>query len=145
MNSNDYLKYWRVIRYYYMKKNNLSSCEFDLLLFLKSEYYFRKRDFTKLKKTMSWNDKSFENLLNAGWIQLFRGKGGPKGNIYELSMKASRLVNEVYNKLNGEEIRVAGNNRFTKSKKSFHDKMYLNMIEDMNKSIQQQRHQTHEL
>ena len=38
----DYLKYWRVIRYYVKAKYSISTGELDMLLFLYSEDYFSK-------------------------------------------------------------------------------------------------------
>ena len=38
--NNDYLKYWRVIRYFIKAKYGLSQAELDVILFLKSEGYF---------------------------------------------------------------------------------------------------------
>ena len=44
----DYLKYWRVIRYYVKAKYNISTGELDMLLFLYSEDYFSKDKFKEL-------------------------------------------------------------------------------------------------
>jgi hypothetical protein len=40
--GNDYLKYWRVIRYYIKNKYGLTQADLDILLFLYSEQYFTK-------------------------------------------------------------------------------------------------------
>ena len=42
---NDYLKFWRVIRYYMKAKHGLSQVDLDILLFLYSEGYFGQADF----------------------------------------------------------------------------------------------------
>ena len=45
--QNDYLKYWRVVRYFIKIKYGISTGELDMLLFLYSEKYFGKaNDFT---------------------------------------------------------------------------------------------------
>ena len=41
--NNDYLKYWRVIRYFIKAKYGLSQAELDVILFLKSEGYYDTR------------------------------------------------------------------------------------------------------
>jgi len=143
-NSSDYLKYWRTINFYYRTKNDLSQAEIDMLLFLKSEKYFRKKKFEEFDKILSWDKHRFKKLVAKGWIQLFRGIGGPSANIYELSMKANRMLNEMYRKLNGEEITISGKTPLLKKKISYHSKMYIEMIQEMNQVIRQQRHRTHE-
>ena len=40
--KNDYLKYWRVIRYFVKAKYGLSTADLEVLLFLYSEKYFGK-------------------------------------------------------------------------------------------------------
>ena len=39
MAQDDYLKYWRVIRYYTLQKYKLKTAELEMLLFLRSEKY----------------------------------------------------------------------------------------------------------
>lgn len=143
MNSNNYLKYWRVISYYFRKKYNLKVTELETLLFLKSEVYFRKTLLVKYSQITSWNNKDFNTLFEKGFIQLFR-TGGPKKNIYELSIKAKRMLTEMYEVLNGNELSVRGTNRFTKNNILHRDAEYLNMIKRMNESIRQQQRQAHE-
>ena len=41
----DYLKYWRVVRYFIKAKYGLSQADLDILLFLYSEKYFSKDKF----------------------------------------------------------------------------------------------------
>ena len=45
MDSENYLKYWRVVRYYIKKKYNLTTAELEVLLFLKTEGRFSRDDF----------------------------------------------------------------------------------------------------
>ena len=44
-NKSDYLKYWRVIRYFVKAKYGLSTVELDMLLFLYSEDIFSRKRF----------------------------------------------------------------------------------------------------
>ena len=41
----DYLKFWRVIRYYVKAKHQISQADLDIILFLYSEGYFGKEKF----------------------------------------------------------------------------------------------------
>lgn len=143
-NLNDYLKYWRTINFYYRTKNDLTQAEIDMLLFLKSERYFRRNKFESFNKLLPWDSKRFNNLIERGWVQLFRKKGGPSANIFELSMKANRMLNEMYRKLNGEEITIKGKTPLLKNKVSYHSRQYIEMIKEMNEFIRQQRHLLHE-
>ena len=48
MSSPDYMKYWRVIRYWVKATYGLTEAELDILFFLKTEPYFNKDKFNKL-------------------------------------------------------------------------------------------------
>ena len=41
----NYLKYWRVVRYFIKAKYGLTQADLDMLLFLESEKFFSKDDF----------------------------------------------------------------------------------------------------
>ena len=43
--SHDYLKYWRVIRYWVKAKYGIGTPDIDMILFLYSEDYFNKTKF----------------------------------------------------------------------------------------------------
>ena len=43
--DHDYLKYWRVVKYFAKRKYQVSSADLDMLLFLYSEKYFNKTTF----------------------------------------------------------------------------------------------------
>jgi hypothetical protein len=141
----DYLKYWRVIRYFYKRKYGLGQADLDMLLFLYSESYFTKDKFTEFDELLSWDINRFERLLHDGWIVVFRKRMGARKALYELSYKGTRMVTEIYKKLNGDEIPTSvSHNPVFKKNVSYADKVYRNMIISMNASIRQQRHQTPE-
>lgn len=137
----DYLKYWRVIRYFVKAKYKLSQADLDVLLFLYSEKYFAKADFDNYNELLSWDKHRFDNLLRDKWIEVFRKRVGNHKTIYQLSYKSDRLIKSIYKKLEGEEIptSVTGNPMF-RHNVSYTDKVYRNMIKEMNKFIRQQRH-----
>ena len=66
MNSN-YLKYWRVRRYFIKAKYKLTQAELDVLLFLHDEKYFSKEKFEEFNNLLSWDvnrfDKHFKLFL----------------------------------------------------------------------------------
>lgn len=141
----DYLKYWRIIRQFYKVKFGLTQCDLDMLLFLNTEGYFTKDTFIEFDELLAWDNKRFDRLKRDGWIHVFRPRLKNKKAIYEITPKTKRLITEIYKKLNGEEIAMSpGSNPMFMKKVSYTDKVYRNMIKTMNKSIKQQRHQTHE-
>lgn len=142
---NDYLKYWRVIRYFIKAKYGISTGELDMLLFLYSEKYFSKDKFNEFDELLSWDVNRFDKLLRDGWITVFRKRSGKKKALYEISYKGRRMLGSMYKKLNGEEIPVSPSvNPMFQKNVSYTDKVYRNMILEMNAFIRQQRHQSHE-
>ena len=49
-NTDDYLKYWKVIRQYVKVKYELTQSDLDMLLFLYSEKYFDRAKFIGTQK-----------------------------------------------------------------------------------------------
>jgi len=144
-NPHDYLKFWRVINYYFKSKHGLTQADIDTILFLYSEKYFEKSKFEEFNELLSWDEKRFKRLLRDGWISVFRKRMDSRKTIYELSYKAVNMCADIYRKLNGEEIPVSlsQNSMFHKNV-SYSDKVYRNMIKQMTAFTRQQRHRTHE-
>jgi hypothetical protein len=143
--NNDYLKYWRVVRQFVKIKYNLSQADLDVILFLYSEKYFGSEKFREFNEILSWDRKRFSRLVSEGWIESFRKKENNKKALYQLSFKASRMVDMIYKKLNGEEISMNDTvNPMFKRNVSYADKVYRNMIKEMNKVTRQQPRQTPE-
>jgi len=141
MAVDDYLKYWRVVRYFVKAKYNITQGELEMLLFLKTEGYFSKDKFDEFDELLSWSVNRFDKLRRDGWIEMFRKNDGKRKALYQLSFKSKRLLNSVYKKLNGEEIPTSpSKNPMFKTKVSYTDKVYRNMIKEMNAFIKQQRH-----
>lgn len=139
--ASDYLKYWRVVRYFVKAKYKLNQEDLEMLLFLYSEKYFDKGKFQEYNNLLGWNKNRFEKLRQEGWIEVFRKGHRGRRSVYCLSYKTKRVIKSVYNKLEGEEIPVSPdiNPMFLKNV-SYSDKVYRNMIIEMNKFIKQQRH-----
>ena len=138
--NRDYLKYWRVISYFIKTKYNLKQAELDTLLFLNSESYFSKAKFKEFNELLSWNKRRFDILLRDGWIEVFRKRSGVHKTLYQLSYKSQRLLKSIYDKLEGTEIPDSQHNPMFHRNVSYTDKVYRNMIKEMNKTIRQQRH-----
>jgi hypothetical protein len=139
--KSDYLKYWRVVRYYVKAKYNLSQADLDILLFLYSESYFSRDKFAEFDSLLSWNETRFDKLLKDGWVVTFRERKGNRRALYELSFKCKRMIDSIYKKLNGEEISESDNGTnpiFAKNVK-YTDRRYKNMIVSMNKEIREKK------
>jgi hypothetical protein len=137
----DYLKFWRVIRYFIKAKYGLSQSDLDVILFLYTESYFDKAKFKEFDRLLSWDVNRFDKLLKQGWIVVFRKGSGRRKSLYELSYKGKRVVNSIYKKLSGEEIPTTqSSNPMYAKNVSYSDKIYRQMIEEMNAATRQQRH-----
>ena len=133
--KSDYLKYWRVVRFYHTKKYKLRIDELELLLFLYSEQYFTKDKLKEFNSICSWDKKRIDKLLQEGWIQIFRPNTNRVKRLYKLSVRAKQMVTRLYKILEGEEIPTGPNNQLFKKKVSYADYMYKNMIVKMNEYI----------
>lgn len=140
--KSDYLKFWRVVRYYIKAKHGLTESDLDILLFLSSEGYFDKDKFSEFDNLISWNKNRFEDLRQAGWIEVFRKRDVSKKKkaLYQLSYKAKNVINEIYSKLNGDEIPTSlSQNPMYDRNASFNDKVYRHFIKLMNLYVQKTR------
>ncbi len=139
--ENDYLKYWRVVKYYVKAKYGLTQAELEMLLFLKSEGYFSKDKFKEFDALISWNVNRFDKMRRDGWIEVFRRRDGKRKALYQLSMKSKRMIDLVYKKLNGEELPMSeSHNPMFRGNATYNGKVYRNFIKKMNSFIRQQRH-----
>ncbi len=136
----DYMKYWRVVRYYVKSKYKLTTADLDMLLFLFSEQYFNKSKFKEFNELTSWDRNRFYRLLKEGWIVKFRERKGKEATLYEISYKGKRMVQSVYDKLNGDGISEnrSVNPMFLKNVK-YEDKVYRNFIKKINETTRQQQ------
>lgn len=134
--KSDYLKYWRVVSQYAKVKYKISQPDLDMILFLYSEKYFRITKFREFEQLLPWDRTRFNRLVEEGWIENFRPGYKGKRAVYSLSFKAKRMVASIYKKLEGEEIPMtACNNPMFAKKVRYTDKIYRNMIIQMNNEI----------
>ena len=132
--EHDYLKYWKVIKYWALRKYEITTGELELMLFLYSEHLFNKTKFEEYNELMSWNNNRFYELIKKGWIHKWRPKKGKEAALYELTYKGKRMINNVYSKLNGEDIpENPVNNPVFKHDVKYRDKVFRNYIKKINK------------
>lgn len=137
---NNYLKYWRVIRYWATDKYGLSFTDLDMLFFLYAEGLFQKKDFREFNEVFSWEKGKFDRLMKEGWIIRWRTAQKGETALYEISFKGKRAVSAVYSKLNGDHI--SEHTPMFKSD-SYMDKVQRNYIKKINLETRQaRRHET---
>jgi len=140
--KHNYLKYWRVVRHWVTKSNDLSVADLDILLFLYDERYFRRADFLKVNRVVRWERDQFNRLIESGWIDIFRIREGYTGARFEISRKGRHLMSSMYKKLSGEEA-ISEDSRYNplfKNDVSYTDKVVRNEIKEMNKAIRLKLH-----
>ena len=139
--TDNYLKYWKVIRRYMKVKYEVGQADLDMLLFLYSEEYFTKEKFEEFDALLSWDKCRFEKLRERGFIAPLRTRAIGNKAIYQLTTKSKAMIQSIYRKLSGEEIPVSqSQNRMFAKNVSYLDKVYQDMIKKMNVIIKQQRH-----
>ena len=147
--SHNYLKHWRVVKYWVKKKYELSEADLEMLLFLYDEGLWGWRDFDDFQSIYPWDNKRFYRLKENGWIREWRKRDSWRNieALYEISAKGRRMCTEVYKKLSGETdfSEVAQKNPVFK-RKEYTDKVYSTRMAKINKAnrIERLRH-SHEL
>jgi hypothetical protein len=131
----DYLKYFRVVRYWVKRTHGVSLADLEMLFFLYSERLFSRSKFNEYEEIMSWEVARFERLLKAGWISKWRKKSGNEVALYEVSFKGKRLIGDVYKKLAGEQkiSETPQRNPIFKKSSPYTDKVYRRAIKRMNR------------
>ena len=132
MKNRDYLKYFRIIRYYIKRKYDIGLPQLEMLLFLNSEGKFSRDIYRKYDELLSWNPARFNKLLKDGWVDKFRNQKGKQKALYEVSYKTKRMIDSVYDKLEGGRIPMSHHNPMFKKKVKYTDKVYRNYIKDIN-------------
>lgn len=133
----NFLKYWRVVRYYIKRKYDISLMELDMLLYLYDLPYFKKDDFNYYGNTMSWDKNRFYEMKNKGLFVEWRPGGEKLGRskMFVLSHKSKTICALTYKKLLSEEpiSEDPRSNPLFKSE-NYNDKMYRKVIETMNRA-----------
>lgn len=142
----DYLKYFRIVRYWAKRTHGVGLADLEMILFLYSERLFKRSDFNDYEELFSWDISRFNDLLRDGWISVWRKAKGSETALYEVSYKGKRLIVSVYRKLSGEETisESPQRNPIFKKNSPYTDKVYKRAIKRMNKTTEQQRHLSQE-
>ena len=141
MEKRDYLKYFRLARYYVKSKYKLKLADLEMLAYLYSEGYFSHQVFHEYNQVMSWEKDKIERFIKEGWVSVFRKKSKGRKPLYQLTHKAKYMIANLYNILDGGLISTHRNyNPMFRKDATFTDKVFRNAIKRRNKSIKQQQH-----
>jgi len=134
--KNDYLKYYRVVRYWAKRKYNLKDQDLEILFFVATERLFSKTEFENYASVFSWNKNRFKNLLRDGWIQSFRNAEGGLHALYEATFKTRRMLDTFYKLLNGEQgFPVDPRNNPVFKRETYTDKVMAHQMLSINKKF----------
>jgi len=100
----NFLKYYRVLKYYMKAKHGLTDQDLEMLFFLLDENLFSSQTFKEYNKIFPWDDGRFRSLLSRGWIMKWRKEGMDKNRwaLYKVSKKGKKALSLFYKMLNGE-------------------------------------------
>jgi len=132
--QHNYLKNWRVVRYYIQKRYDLSLQDLETMLYLYDEGIFDKDTFNDFAKCLSFNKERFSDFRKRELITQWReGKRAKHRQLFQLTHKAKKICNHLYKKLEGEELISEDPYRNNIMKgSSYTDKIYRSLIKKMN-------------
>jgi hypothetical protein len=134
--KHNYLKYWRVVRYWALRNYDLKMADLDMIMFLYDERLFTRKDFDVYDDIMFWDKKRFAKLKRDGWIGEWRKRdvGRNEGAIYELTFKGKNMCADIYAKLNYEEdFSMTPDKNLIMKGKTYMDKMYVKSMIEFNR------------
>lgn len=133
--KHNFLKYWRIVRYWARRKYGLTDSELELLLYLYDIDLFSRKDFQKFEGVLEWDKKRLADFIEKGYIGVWRDHVGysKQAKMYELTVKAKRICSSIYKKLTQEEhIPETGRNNPIFRGQAYADIMYRKLIKKMN-------------
>ena len=139
--TNDYLKFYKVVRHWAKKKYNISGADLDMIQFLYSERLFSRTDFDEYNNIFHFDPKRFNKLLRDGWIRKVRVEGMGRCALYDVSTKGKGMMIYIYKLLN-EEVDFAESvrrNPVMKKSAGFADKTYAQIMKMINKRNKKRR------
>jgi hypothetical protein len=127
------LKYYRLIRKWACKTNNLKDADLELLIYLDCKGHFTRNEFIEGTYTYSWDKPRWERLRRNGWIDVWRKRNRTtiKYSVYKTSFKCKQLIKRIYRIMLGEEDLPTSDRSIFYKNKSYTDKVYNKAIDDM--------------
>ncbi|WZE63624.1 hypothetical protein PANI_CDS0105 [Maribacter phage Panino] len=133
--EHNFLKWWRVVRYWAHRKYGLSTEQIEMLLYLYDQPLFSRTDFKNFEGLLPWDKTRLKEFQDKGLITVWRDHVGYKkqAKMYELTVKSKRICSSIYKKLTQEEHipENAINNPVFKGN-GYSDRMYRKIMKKMN-------------
>jgi len=128
-----FLKYYRPVRKWACKQNDLKDADLELLIYLNCLNRFTRDDFINGVYAYTWDKHRWERLRQAGWIEVWRHRNRTtiKYSVYKTSFKCNHLVSRIYRILLGEEDIPTTINCVYYNNESYTDKVMNKAIDDM--------------
>jgi len=113
--------------------------DLDVLFYIHDEKYFSNYQFEKYEKTMPWNVKRLQSLCERGWItRLPSGNKYAKRDVYEVTIKTQRVINNIYSILNGDGFPTI-TQRMDRRRKRYLETRYKNFMASMVEEIKENK------
>ena len=127
------LKYYRVVRKWACKQNNIKDADLELLIYLNSLNRFTINDFKQGTYIYCWDKKRWDRLRQNGWIDVWRHRNRTtiKYSVFKTSFKCNILINRIYKILLGEEDIPMTSSNIYYNNKSYTDVVMNKAIDDM--------------
>lgn len=134
--SNDYLKWWRVVRRYTCIKHDITSPDLDIMLYLYSEGLFTYWDFKEYANCFGWDKGRFKRLKDNGWIHCWKEKHRGDHRLYELTRHGRTVCTYMYKMLNYQmEIPESTRRNPVMRKRTFSEKVLAISIKKFNEEV----------
>tara|TARA_X000001388_G_C2218189_1_gene118117 strand:+ start:229 stop:669 length:441 start_codon:yes stop_codon:yes gene_type:complete len=127
------LKYYRVVRKWACKQNNIKDADLELLIYLNSLNRFTINDFKQGTYIYCWDKKRWDRLRQNSWIDVWRHRNRTtiKYSVFKTSFKCNILINRIYKILLGEEDIPMTSSNIYYNNKSYTDVVMNKAIDDM--------------
>lgn len=138
--EHNFMKYYKVIKYWAKRNYNLTEPDLEMLFFLHDERLFKKANFEEYNNIFSWDTKRFYRLLNNGMIHVWRKPLGNEARLYELTRTGKRLITRIYQMMLGNEpIPTSPRRNTIFNMKTYSDKVYAMAIDKFNQEIKESK------
>lgn len=135
----NFMKYWKVIRHWVLRNNDLTAADLDLLFYLHDEKLFNISKVNEYENILNWDSMRFSRLQKKGFIHIWRRGYQGEANLYELTHKGKTLLASVYKKLLGVEPIPTSERRNVLFKKNgkYSDKVVAMQVLKFNEEVKQ--------
>ena len=126
-------KYYRIVRTWACRSNNLKQADIELLIYLDCKGRFTRKEFIDGTYSMSWDKNRWERLRRENWIEVWRHRNRTtiKYSVFKTSFKAAQLISRIYRVLLGEEDLPTSERSVFYKNKTYTDKVMNKSTNDM--------------